>query len=283
MITIKNEFITAGINTRGAELKSLVCNGREYIWQADPKWWDKSCPIMFPICGGLHDDEFIFEGKTYNITKHGFAMDSEFEVEKHTESSVTFLLKSNEETLKQYPFTFELRIIYTLVGKQLQVRNEVTNLGDGTMYFSIGSHEGYALPEGIEEYEAVFPQKETLYACGLNGNFINDERTLIVDNTDRLPFKKEHFAIDALIFPEVVSRSVILQKKDGTRAIRVEFDGFFNLMFWQDCGAPFLCIEPWNGLPDIMGKGKDFIQKVGNQQVGAGSTYVRTHVIEILK
>lgn len=283
MITIKNEFITAGFNTLGAELKTLICNGREYIWQADPAWWNKACPLMFPICGGLHDDEFIFEGESYHLKKHGFALYSEFEVEKQSESSVTFLLKSNEETLKQFPFHFELRLIYTLVGHQLQVRNEVTNKGDGTMYFSIGSHEGYALPEGVEEYEVVFPQKETLYACGLNGNFVTDERTLIVDNTDVLPLKKEHFAIDALIFPEVVSRSVILRKKDGSRAIRVEFDGFFNLMLWQNCGAPYICIEPWNGLPDIMGEGKDFTKKIGNQQVGAGSTYIRTHVIEILK
>ncbi len=283
MITIKNEYITAGFNTMGAELKSLVCNGREYIWQADPAWWGKACPVMFPICGGLFDDEFIFEGKTYQLDKHGFAWVTEFEVEACTESSVTFLLKSNEETLSHYPFEFELRIIYTLVGKQLQVRNEVKNVGKGTMYFSIGSHEGYALPEGVEEYEVLFPQKETLYACGLDGNFITDERTLIVDNSDRLALKKEHFAIDALIFPEVVSRSVILQKKDGSRAIRVEFDGFFNLMFWQACGAPYICIEPWNGLPDVVGEGKDFTKKIGIQQVGEGRTYVRTHNIEILK
>ncbi len=283
MITIKNQYITASFNTLGAELKSLVCDGREYIWQADPEWWGKACPVMFPICGGLFDDEFIFEKKTYHLDKHGFAWVTEFEAETQSESSVTFLLKSNEETLAQFPFEFELRIIYTLVGKQLQVRNEVKNIGKGTMYFSIGSHEGYALPEGVEEYEVLFPQKETLYACGLDGNFINDERTLIVDNSDRLALKKEHFAIDALIFPEVVSRSVILQKKDGSRAIRVEFDGFFNLMFWQECGAPFLCIEPWNGLPDVVGEGKDFTKKIGIQQVGEGSTYIRTHNIEILK
>lgn len=283
MITIKNEHITAGFNTLGAELKTLISGGREYIWQADPAWWGKACPIMFPICGGLFDDEFEFEGKTYPLKKHGFALYSEFEVESQSENSVTFLLKSNEETLKSFPFDFELRVIYTLVGKQLQVRNEVKNLGNDTMYFSIGSHEGYATPEGIEEYEAVFSQKETLYACGLNGNFVTDERTLIVDNTNVLPLKKELFEIDALIFPEVVSRSVILRKKDGSRAIRVEFDGFFNLMFWQACGAPYICIEPWNGLPSVMGESKDFSKKIGIQQVGAGSTYVRTHNIEILK
>ena len=283
MITIKNEFITAKFNTLGAELRSLIYNGREYMWQADPQWWAQTSPLMFPICGGLADDEYEFGGKTYTLKKHGYAKLSEFEVECQSDTSVTFLLKSNEESRKQFPFEYELRLIYTLVGKQLQVRNEVKNVGDDTMYFSIGSHEAYATPEGIEEYELVFPQKEKLYAFGLNGNLIGKERTLILDNADRLPLNKEYFSIDALVFPEIQSRSVILQKRDGSVAVRVEFDGFFNLMVWQKCGAPYICVEPWNGAPDFEGQGKDFTKKIGIQQVGANSTYVRTHNIEILK
>ncbi len=283
MITIKNDYISASFNTKGAELRNLVCDGKEYMWQADPAWWAQTSPLMFPICGGLMDDEFIYDSKTYTVKKHGFAKTMEFEVEKQSENSVTFLLRSNEETLKQYPFTFELRVVYTLVGKQLQVRYEVTNTGKDTMYFSIGSHEGYATPEGIEEYELVFPQKETLYAYGLTGNYLDSRRTLIVDNSDRLPLKEEYFSVDALVFPEIVSRSVILQKKDGSKAVRVEFDGFFNLMVWQKCGAPYICIEPWNGVPDFMESNKDFVNKIGIQQASAGSTYIRTHNIEILK
>lgn len=33
MITIKNNYITAKINEIGAELKSLVYNDTEYIWE----------------------------------------------------------------------------------------------------------------------------------------------------------------------------------------------------------------------------------------------------------
>ncbi len=283
MVTIKNEFITAKFNTLGAELKSLVCDGKDYLWCSDPEWWGKSAPLMFPICGGLMDDEFNYKGKTYTVLKHGFAMNCEWEVEEQSESSVTFLLKSDDSSRAQYPFEYELRLVYTLVGKQLQVRNEVKNMGGDTMYFSIGSHEAYATPEGVEEYELLFPQKETLYAYELVGNYIGCKRTLIVDGSDRLPLKKEYFSIDALVFPEIVSRSVILQKKDASKAVRVEFDGFFNLMIWQKCGAPYVCLEPWNGIPDFLESDKDFTKKPGIQQVSAGRTYVRTHSIEILK
>ncbi len=283
MVTIKNQYITAKFNTLGAELKSLVCEGKEYLWCSDPEWWGKSAPLMFPICGGLMDDEFNYKGKTYTVTKHGYAMNSEFEVEKQTDDSVTFLLKSNDESRAQFPFDYELRLVYTIVGKQLQIRNEVTNTGSDTMYFSIGSHEAYAVPEGVEEYEIVFPQKETLLACGLDGNYVTPERTLIIEDSDTLALKKEYFAIDALVFPEIVSRSATLRKKDGSRALRVEFDGFFNLMLWQKCGAPYICIEPWNGVPDYIDSDKDFTKKPGIQQVSAGQTYIRTHNIEILK
>ena len=38
---------------------------------------------------------------------HGFARDSEFEFLSKTENSISFILKSNDETLKVYPYDFE--------------------------------------------------------------------------------------------------------------------------------------------------------------------------------
>lgn len=280
MITIKNEFLTASFNTLGAELRSLIMNGREYIWQADPSVWPNSCPMMFPICGGLKDDEYEFEGKSYTLTKHGFAKLLEFEVEEQKEDSLTFLLKSSDTTRKAYPFEFELRVIYTLLGKSLIVRNEVKNLENKTMYFSIGSHEGYSIPEGVDNYELVFPQNEKLYSFALNGNLLSGDKALLMDG-NLLPLKKEFFSVDAQVFPEIKSRSVILKKKGGAPLLRVVFDGFFNLMLWQKYNAPYICIEPWNGVPDRTWSEKKLVEKDGIQTVAGGETYIRTHSIEL--
>ena len=65
MIIISNEFLTAYFSEKGAELKSLKCNKKEYIWNGDPAFWRESSPVLFPICSGLKDDEYIFQGKTY--------------------------------------------------------------------------------------------------------------------------------------------------------------------------------------------------------------------------
>lgn len=282
MLTLKNEFITANFKTMGGELTNLIYKGREYIWQRDPAFWDGACPLMFPICGGLKDDVCYIDGKEYSIEKHGYARFKEFTVEKHTESSITFLHKSDEETKKQYPFDYELRVIYTLDGKRLSIRNEVTNVGNDTMYFSIGSHEAYATPEGIQDYDIVIPQREVLYSFDVDGSLLSENKRLILNNEDTLSLDYKYFEIDALIFKDIISRSVILKKRDNSVKLRVEFDGFFNMMLWTKPGAGYICIEPWNGIPDRTYSDQNFKTKEGIQAVGAGSTYVRTHSIEIL-
>ena len=143
-LKITNGVITALISTKGAELKSVVKDGKEYLWDGNPDIWSGQAPLLFPICGGLKDDKYRFEGKEYTLKKHGFARLSEFEIERKEEASITFILRSKEEIKKQYPFDFELRVTYTLLENKIDVAYSVKNVGSGDMYFSIGAHEGYA-------------------------------------------------------------------------------------------------------------------------------------------
>lgn len=84
------------------------------------------------------------------MPKHGYVRFKTFEVENKTDDSVVFSHKSDDETKESFPFEYGLRVIYTLNGKSLKVVDySVINLTDNTMYFSIGSHEGYYTPEGI--------------------------------------------------------------------------------------------------------------------------------------
>ena len=93
---------------------------------------------------------------------HGFAKKSVFEIEKSTDTEGIFLLKESPDTLKHYPFHFELRIIYTLKNDSIHIKYSVTNTDTKTMYFSIGAHEAYACDGGIENYSLVF---EVLKLC----------------------------------------------------------------------------------------------------------------------
>ena len=279
-LKISNGIITAVISTRGAELKSVVKNGCEIIWEGKSDVWAGQAPLLFPICGGLKDDKFVFEGKEYTLQKHGFARTTEFEIESATDTSATFLLKSNEETKTVFPFDYELRVTYTLVDNKIEVGYSVKNAGSGDMYFSIGSHEGYACPGGIEEYSLVFDEEESFTCNVLNGNLL-EYNTYSVGEGRELPLKYDFFAIDALTFLNLKSRGVDLVHRATGKRLRVEFDGFDYLFVWTKpkAYANYICIEPWCGIPDFVDSDFDFTKKRGIVRLEANGEKVFKHSI----
>jgi hypothetical protein len=50
-ISIQNNFLKATINTKGAELNSLVkiADGKEYIWEGNPAFWENIHPFYFQL------------------------------------------------------------------------------------------------------------------------------------------------------------------------------------------------------------------------------------------
>lgn len=282
MITIKNDYLTAKINEVGAELKSLVCNDIQYIWTGDERFWAGSAPLLFPICSGLKDDEYYLDGKKYTLQKHGYARFYKFEVENQMEDSVTFLLCSNEESLKQFPFRYELRVTYTLENKTLKVKYDVKNLSDDTMYFSIGAHEGYYCPEGIEEYDVILPEAETLDSTVLEGNVLGNNKVRIIENSNRIALKYDYFAVDALVFKDMKARSAVLKNRNNGKAVKVTFEGCDYFLLWTKPDAPYICLEPWCGISDNKDTDKNFKTKEGIRQIAAGGNFVNEHSIEVL-
>lgn len=281
MITINNSEICVTISKKGAEIQSIKRCGTEYMWSKDPAFWAQSAPIMFPICGGLKNGKYELDGQTYEMSKHGFAKLLDFEVEAKTDTAVTFVLYDNEQTHKMYPFSFAFRVKYELDGASLKVTYDAENIDKKTMYATFGGHEAYACPEGIEAYELIFPEKETLYAYALNGDILTDYTKLMVNDSNRLVLDDRHFALDALVFRNVKSNSVTLKSKVSDRCVKVDFDGFDYLVLWHKHTSPYLCIEPWCGLPDISGSSYSFIEKEGMHAIKPGFHFARTHIITV--
>ena len=283
MITLKNEFLTASFNEVGAELKSLVSDGKEYIWEGRSEVWAGSCPLLFPICGGLKDDKYTFNGKEYTLQKHGYARFKTFEIENKTDTSVVFLHKSDDETKKSFPFDYELRVIYKLNEKTLKIDYSVKNLTDGTMYFSIGSHEGYYTPEGIEDYDVIFPQNETLNAYVLYGNLLSNQQLPIIKDQNYLPLYDKYFTVDALVFKDLKSKSATLRNRKTGTAVRVDFPDADYFLLWHKPNSPYMCLEPWSGIQDIVGSSYDITEKEGIISLDAKSEYNHTHSITIVE
>ena len=281
MVTISNSVLCVEIAKRGAEIQSIKRCGVEFMWSKDPLFWAQSAPIMFPMCGGLKGGKYEINGECFEMPKHGFAKLSDFEVESKTDSSATFLLRDNAETRKMYPFAFAFRVTYELDGASLKVTYDAENTDNKPIYCTFGSHEAYACPEGIEAYELVFPERETLYAYALNGDILTDYTKLMVNDSHVLALDDRHFALDALVFRGVKSNSVTLKSKVSTRRITVDFDGFDYLVLWHKHTSPYLCIEPWCGLPDIAGSSYNFTEKEGMHMLPVGCHFARTHTITV--
>lgn len=63
------------------------------------------------------------------------------------------------------------------------------------------------VPEGIENYDVVFPQPETLNAYVLYGNLLSDQLLPIIKDCNVLPLYEKNFTVDALVFKELKSKS----------------------------------------------------------------------------
>lgn len=280
--TISNSNLTAQINHLGAELFSLQNQDtKEYIWEGNPSFWGKHSPILFPIVGTLKNNSYHYEGKEYQLSRHGFARDMEFILSKKSENSATFSLTSSNESRKLYPFDFELQVIYTLENNKLTIGYRIINNSNSAMPFSIGAHPAFALPKPFEDYSLVFEYPENLTSHELENDLLSDKFSTIEMVENLVPLTYSLFEKDALIFKKLQSKNItILENKKPL--LRVQFDDFPNLGIWTKNNAPFLCIEPWLGYSDTIHASGNILEKEGIQIINSSEIFKSNFSIEIL-
>jgi galactose mutarotase-like enzyme len=280
--TIKNSNLIAEIKHLGAELVSLKTNlNKEYIWEGNPDFWGKHSPILFPIVGTLKNNSFHYNGIEYHLSRHGFARDMEFELVDKKENSATFSIQSSEETLKVYPFVFELQLIYTLDENSLHIEYKVINKGKSQMPFSIGAHPAFALPGNFENYSIAFEKEEPLQYYLLENDLISNKTKKLEAQNKRIPLTYQLFENDALIFKTLESNSLTILENENP-VLRVNFEDFPSLGIWTKINAPFLCIEPWFGYSDTYENSGNLFEKEGIQILEASDSFKSKFSIEIL-
>lgn len=251
---LDNGTIKAEISIHGAELKSAVKNGREYMWCADPAYWGRTSPVLFPIVGGLKDKRYIFGGKEYPMGQHGFARDCDFELKSSDETSAVFVLRSDDDTRQKYPFDFELEIGYRLEGSSVIISWRVINTSAEKMYFSIGAHPAFNLKDGTN-YFGFDTDNDIKYKLLSSSGLLDKHTEYTLENNGGTEIIKGMFDKDALVVEGGQAHTVTLCGSDKQSYVKVSFDApLFGL--WSPAGknAPFVCIEPWYGRCD----GADF-------------------------
>ncbi|MGV3547189.1 MAG: aldose 1-epimerase family protein, partial [Pedobacter sp.] len=223
---------------------------------------------------------YEFQGQTYHLSRHGFASDMEFSYEKLSEAEISFKLVHTEETLKNYPFEFELTISYRLQGSSLKCTYQVFNPDDKEMLFSIGGHPAFAAPlngEGVyTDYYLQFNEDDEITYHLIEENLISDKTTTVQLKDRMLPLTHELFYGDALVFKNLKSNQIRLLNTKNYNGINFHFENFPFFGIWAAIDANFVCLEPWCGIADGVNHNKKLEEKEGIEKLLAGETWERS-------
>jgi galactose mutarotase-like enzyme len=147
-------------------------------------------------------------------------------------------------------------ITYTLINKTLQVTYQVKNTSQASMPFSIGGHPAFNMvkssylrfdKESLESYQVT------------DGGIDKDPITILLDQ-GKLSLEPSTFDKDALIFKDLK----VVEFVDQNHSVTLSCDGFPYLGIWSKAqGAPFVCLEPWYGLGDLVNHDQDIFNKEG--------------------
>lgn len=286
MVTLSNEDISVSIKAEGAELTSLKKLDFEYLWQADPQYWKRHAPVLFPIVGRLKDDTYTLGETNYSMGQHGFARDVTFELSNQTDTEATFTLSSSEGTKTQYPFDFMLTVKYSIEANELRISYRVENTGATEMPFSIGGHPAFKCPlmpdKQRQDYRLLFEKQETLETYRLKKGLFSGQ-TKAISNKGAIEITDDLFDKDALVFKNLSSTYVTLADVDNREWVKFDFSGFPYLGIWsKNDQSPFICIEPWHGLADHADHNGQLAEKEGIVKLLAGETFEAAYGVTLI-
>jgi len=290
--TIETNNLVVEVSEKGAELQSIRSkkDGTEYLWQGTHPYWPGRAPILFPIVCSIKNSRYTYAGTTYEMPQHGFARHSIFELAERTPYSLKFELTSSAATKKSYPFDFKLLVEYILNGDSLAINYKVENKGNSAMLFNIGAHEAYNCPvfkdETFEDYYLEFePLDGKLTATSIT------EKGLLTNSHYEIEAENNCLNLDyelirkngTLIFENINSKKITIKSNKSDTCIEVAYDAP-HVGVWtqhENGRPPFVCIEPWHGLPDEDTSTGVLEDKKGILRLEAGAAQLFSHTITV--
>ncbi|WP_281165742.1 aldose 1-epimerase family protein [Liquorilactobacillus sicerae] len=278
MIKIENNTFQAVIDLQGAQLTHLYNKkfNFDYLWN-NPAW-NKHAPILFPAIGRSNHDEYLLNGEKYSMPQHGFIAAQQFEVSNLKPNIVTLRAEANAETRKMYPFEFELEVTFALLTNGLALTFAVKNNSAESMPFSLGSHPAFNVPlndEGtFNDYRLSFTGNFQLPLA--NYEIIKTPAPYRTGKIEKFSASKtitlnhDLFAQGLRIIANQQVKQVELTSTRSSHAVLINLGDFKNVCLWtkETKNLPFLCIEPFSGLPDVLGEPVDWQHKEASQQLG---------------
>lgn len=271
---LQNTELMIKIKSSGAEVTSIKDSDTqiEYLWYGDTKYWGRQSPVLFPVVGSLKNKQFTFDNISYPMEQHGFARDMEFKLFSREDDEIWFILESDEETIKKYPFQFKLFIGYRMTGRSVDVLWKVENCGEGILPFSIGGHPAFMCPiddKGEQtDYYIITDAKEKIIYGEINnqGLLVKDIKNIMeLDGKGTFNITENLFDNDALVIEDKQIHKISLATPDKKPYVTMEFD-MPLCGIWSPAkkDAPFVCLEPWCGRCDT----SDFDGEITEREYG---------------
>lgn len=227
-ISIENDFSRLTVLPESGQILQWVFRGRKIFYEgSSPK--RSGVPILFPFAGPLENNIFAKTGK--EIPQHGFGRDTNWKVEKNTDSIILKLTNHDlfEEMKIAYPYSFEVEIKLTIELQKLFYQLTVKNLGEKEMPVAPGIHPYFPV---IHNHKVDFQ--------------INNLPGFEAEEVNWKNFKKE-------IFFDFKDSVLVVLPNAKMLEIAEESDvnDFENLVVWSQHTGPgikdynFICVEPF--------------------------------------
>lgn len=285
---IENKYIAVIVSDKGAELQRIYSKDTnlDYMWSGDPRFWGKKSPVLFPIVGGLKNNQYSYKGTSYTLGRHGFARDMVFSVLEAGSTAISFKLDATLEIQALYPFLFRLIIHYKIDKNSLSCTYEIRNTDIKPIPASIGAHPAFAIPitpdTTFEDYVLEFETVETAGKWPLStAGLIEKEATPFFDKQQQIHLKKELFYADALVFKNLQSQQIKLTSTKTKHGWVFSWKNFPYLGIWSAKDADFVCIEPWCGIADSVDTTGDIMKKEGIHILIPGEIFKRTWSVSV--
>ena len=223
---------------RGGLISGWRCNGHEVVYLDLQRFLDPDqsvrggLPVLFPMTGGLPNNELPLPQGIFKLAQHGFARQVPWELAALADGrGVQLILSETAETLQVYPFRFQLTMDVRLAPGALEISATVENRDQAVMPFSFGLHPYFNLSS-----------LETVRFEGLPAQCLNHltmEKAATAEQMEQLAT-----GIDLLVEPTGPVRLV-----DGTAGTTLELELTNPLdlvVLWTEPPRAMVCMEPWS-------------------------------------
>ena len=289
LYTIQNSQLCVTIDSLGAQLMSITAaDGTEYLWGGDEAYWRNRAPNLFPYVGRLTEGRCTYGGKSYEMTRHGFANRTQFSALESGADHITLHMEDSGETRAVYPFAFAFDLVYALSGSTLSVTYRVTNRDGKEMYFGLGAHPSFRVPlepgKAFTDYRLTFAQPCQPWQVLMSDDYLinGQEAPYPLEGGRSMPLRHDLFDHDAIILKNM-DRTVTLSAGEGSRGVTVSYPRMRYLGIWHkpESDAPYVCLEPWLSLPSRHGVVEDLSQQNDLMALCPGETYENRWTVTI--